>query len=442
MSFLFNPFSGRFDITLSASEILTKILTVDGAGTGLDSDLLDGQHGSYYAPLTSLSSYVLKAGDTMTGALLFIDNTIDIGASGATRPRTIYVGTSIINPLLIGGTSTTADLTLQTTSGVGTTGADMHFLVGNNGATEAITILNTGNVGIGITAPTAKLHIVGSANTQQLIVKANATQTANLTEWQNSSGTVLSCIDGAGKWGLANGQAAVTIANVLVYAVNTVTVTTGSPAAMVFLTQSNPGASSSATLYGVNGATQTSPGNAQNHTGSLTGGAMNFIHWGSGTVTKARGVFGYLECKSTGNITAGNVFEAYVEPPASTGIIQTIKLCNLRSISTGHTGTNYALYVESQTVGGTNYAIYTNAGTIHAGDKIEFTQTDGNEAIDSANDGYMDYYATTLHRFNNPLTIANIKSGATQAAAGAAANELWKTASHATLPDNVVLIGV
>jgi hypothetical protein len=40
------------------------------------------------------------------------------------------------------------------------------------------------------------------------------------------------------------------------------------------------------------------------------------------------------------------------------------------------------------------------------------------------------------------LILATIKSGATQGAAGAAAGELWKTASHATLPDNVVMIGV
>ena len=40
------------------------------------------------------------------------------------------------------------------------------------------------------------------------------------------------------------------------------------------------------------------------------------------------------------------------------------------------------------------------------------------------------------------LVISNMKSGATQVAAGAAADELWKTASHATLPDNVVMIGV
>ena len=39
------------------------------------------------------------------------------------------------------------------------------------------------------------------------------------------------------------------------------------------------------------------------------------------------------------------------------------------------------------------------------GDKIKFTQTDGNEAIDSLNDGYMDYLATTGHRFNADTTV-------------------------------------
>jgi len=84
----------------------------------------------------AIKPYVRKTGDTMTGDLTF-NNTQKI----------------------IGGTSTTADLTLQTTTGVGTTGADMHFLVGNNGATEAITILNSGNVGIGTTNPVDKLQV-------------------------------------------------------------------------------------------------------------------------------------------------------------------------------------------------------------------------------------------------------------------------------------------
>mgnify|MGYP001562463346 CR=1 FL=1 len=75
-------------------------------------------------------------------------------------------------PTIIGGTATTADLTLQTTSGIGTSGADMHFLVGNNGATEAMTILNNGNVGIGTTSPAQVLDVYGiarvSSNTPKL----------------------------------------------------------------------------------------------------------------------------------------------------------------------------------------------------------------------------------------------------------------------------------
>ena len=48
----------------------------------------------------------------------------------------------------------------------------------------------------------------------------------------------------------------------------------------------------------------------------------------------------------------------------------------------------------------------------------------------------------TFKVINEYLFLYKIKSGSTQANAGAAANELWKTDSHATLPDNVIMIGV
>jgi hypothetical protein len=60
--------------------------------------------------------------------------------------------TGITSPLLIGGTGTTSSLTYKTTTGVGTTGADHIFQVGNNGATEAMRISNSGYVGVGSTA--------------------------------------------------------------------------------------------------------------------------------------------------------------------------------------------------------------------------------------------------------------------------------------------------
>ena len=40
------------------------------------------------------------------------------------------------------------------------------------------------------------------------------------------------------------------------------------------------------------------------------------------------------------------------------------------------------------------------------------------------------------------LVVPIAGSGATQVAAGVSAGELWSTSSHATLPDNVVLVGV
>jgi DNA-dependent RNA polymerase auxiliary subunit epsilon len=47
----------------------------------------------------------------------------------------------------------------------------------------------------------------------------------------------------------------------------------------------------------------------------------------------------------------------------------------------------------------------TTTGTILASDKVIFTQTDGNEYIDSLADGYMNYGATTGHRFNSDILL-------------------------------------
>jgi hypothetical protein len=59
----------------TASEILTAIKTVDGSGSGLDADLLDGQQGSYYAPL---------AAPALTGDVKAV-NMLAVGTSGTPR---------------------------------------------------------------------------------------------------------------------------------------------------------------------------------------------------------------------------------------------------------------------------------------------------------------------------------------------------------------------
>jgi hypothetical protein len=59
------------DGLVTAAALLAKIITVDGSGSGLDADLLDGQQGTFYTDIAARLGYtpVNKAGDTMTGLL-------------------------------------------------------------------------------------------------------------------------------------------------------------------------------------------------------------------------------------------------------------------------------------------------------------------------------------------------------------------------------------
>lgn len=113
--------------------------------------------------ITSANTAATVSDETGSGALVF-----------GTAPT---FTTSITSPLVIGGTSTTADLILKTTSGVGASGADMIFQVGNNGGTEAMRILNSGDVGIGTGSPASKLDIDAGSNTTGIRLRGVAETT-------------------------------------------------------------------------------------------------------------------------------------------------------------------------------------------------------------------------------------------------------------------------
>ena len=55
----------------------------DGAGSGLDADLLDGQQGTYYAAASSLSNYLPLSGGAITGDVTFGDNDKAIFGAGS-----------------------------------------------------------------------------------------------------------------------------------------------------------------------------------------------------------------------------------------------------------------------------------------------------------------------------------------------------------------------
>ena len=66
----------------SASEILAAIKTVDGAGTGLDADLLDAQEGSYYLAAANITGATLASGVTAS-SLTSVGTLTAVNTAGA-----------------------------------------------------------------------------------------------------------------------------------------------------------------------------------------------------------------------------------------------------------------------------------------------------------------------------------------------------------------------
>ena len=89
--------------------------------------------------------------DLLTTCVPITGSTLDVNLNGK-------ILSNLLTPLLIGGTAVGSTLTYKTTTGIGTTDAHI-FQVGNNGATEAMRILNSGNIGIGTASPVSLLNI-------------------------------------------------------------------------------------------------------------------------------------------------------------------------------------------------------------------------------------------------------------------------------------------
>jgi hypothetical protein len=102
-----------------------------------------------------------------TGTLTLPTSTDTLVGRATTDTLTNKTLTTPVIGTVIGGTSASSSLTLQSTSGVGTSDSIL-FKVGNNGATTAMTVDTSGNVGVG-TGPSetigATLEVKGAVGT-------------------------------------------------------------------------------------------------------------------------------------------------------------------------------------------------------------------------------------------------------------------------------------
>lgn len=190
----------------------TAIDTFRLNGTSLELSLKGDGEAKKTVDLTSIGggSYLPLTGGAMTGNILMTSNK------------------------LIGGSTTTSDLYFQSTTGAGTTGADIHFLTGNNGATEAMTITNSGPVGIGVSTPSTLLDVNGNARFRSigtgtlsslLGVTSDGTLTTNVPNSGNyiynqnaSAQTANMWIDGTariGGGGVGSGVASISVTKTL-----------------------------------------------------------------------------------------------------------------------------------------------------------------------------------------------------------------------------------
>jgi hypothetical protein len=155
----------------SASTGAFTTLTASGATT------LNGA-----VALGDASADLITVPGTVNSNVIFTDNTFDIGASGATRPRTGYFGTSVLSPLV---TATNVQVTN----------------VKANDGTVAVTITDsTGAVGVStaFTLSTATGNIaLGTSQTSGTWTAGGAAQTGNITLDQSTKAHTLNIGTGA-----------------------------------------------------------------------------------------------------------------------------------------------------------------------------------------------------------------------------------------------------
>ena len=165
--------------------------------------------------------YVAAGNSLLAGNLLFTDNTYDIGASGATRPRTLYLGTSLITPSITDSGLTSGRVTYAGASGLLQDSANLTFngttLVANDITDSSLTAGRVTYAGTaGNLVDSADLTFNGTTLTANALTVTNAVTltggTANGVAYLNgakalTTGSALTFDGATNKLGFQNAAA-------------------------------------------------------------------------------------------------------------------------------------------------------------------------------------------------------------------------------------------
>ncbi|MDY0096737.1 MAG: tail fiber domain-containing protein [Candidatus Dojkabacteria bacterium] len=168
--------------------------------------------------LTIATSNNVGIGDTSPASLFTVGNN-DVFQVSSTGDLVSIKGVSYVWPsanatgmLTNNGSGTLSWTDLNAGDELLPTGTEGQMLYNNAGAWTAYSGMywddTNSRLGIGTTSPGAKLQInTGADATKGLIIRGNTSQSANLTEWQNSGGTILASVDRIGHLSVNNIQA-------------------------------------------------------------------------------------------------------------------------------------------------------------------------------------------------------------------------------------------
>ena len=121
----------------TASDVLSKLLTVDGSGTNLDADKLDGQQGSYYLDFTNATNKpdpVITLGGDLSGSVT-LTNLASGTLTATIQPNSVALGTDTTGNYVatVSGTTNEVEVSGSGSEGAGVTvGLPSDVTIGNN----------------------------------------------------------------------------------------------------------------------------------------------------------------------------------------------------------------------------------------------------------------------------------------------------------------------